>query len=189
MVLVCQIRPSRHLLAHQVLHHVWIRLVHLALPTDAYMVAEEGACRHVVGLHGGSHIRLPNVSYDVLTLLNLHLLIDPSLAWLHLVRVVIHCAICLAEISLANILMSKTLHRGVVVATGLKVLGLLQCGHCWRLVFILLSSTNRGVEPLLYCLVHHSYHSYTANSDDSKYCLCLPPSLTLHAWLLCFISK
>lgn len=84
--------------------------MHLALPTDAHMIAEERACRHVICLHGGSHMRLSNVRYDVLTLLNLHLLIDPCLARFHFVRVVIDSTICLAEISLANILMSKTLY-------------------------------------------------------------------------------
>ena len=55
-------------------------------------------------------MRLSNVRYDVLTLLNLHLLVDPCLARFHFVRVVIDSTICLAEISLANILMSKTLY-------------------------------------------------------------------------------
>ena len=84
--------------------------MHLALPTDAHMIAEERACRHVICLHGGSHMRLSNVRYDVLTLLNLHLLVDPCLARFQFVRVVIDSLICLTEISLAYILMSKTLH-------------------------------------------------------------------------------
>ena len=84
--------------------------MHLALPTDANMIAEERACRHVICLHGGSHMRLSNVRYDVLTLLNLNLLVDPCLARFQFVRVVIDSLICLTEISLAYILMSKTLH-------------------------------------------------------------------------------
>ena len=85
--------------------------MHLALPTYAHMIAKERACWHVICLHGGSHVRLLYVRYDVLTLLNLHLLVDLSLARFQFVRVVIDCAICLAKICLAYILMSKTLHQ------------------------------------------------------------------------------
>jgi len=64
--------------------------MHLALATHAYMVAQDLSCRHVLRLHGGGHIRRPNViRNDMGALLNLYLLVNFRLPRLVLIIVVL----------------------------------------------------------------------------------------------------